>query len=67
VQLQAAVNQANEQLPDYAQLCHWVRAAHDFSHATGMSTTNGRPQRLAIHQAHASALGFSITPLEVTP
>lgn len=64
--LDAAVAQANAQLPDYAQVCQWVRAAHDFRPETGMSTANGRPQRWAIHQAHAQALGFSSHLSEVT-
>lgn len=66
-QIDAAVQAANQQLPDYAQLCQWVRAEHAFRPDTGMSTTNGRPQRSAILQAHAHALGFSSSLSEVTP
>ena len=66
-QIDAAVQAANTHLPDYAQLCQWVRAEHAFLPDTGMSTTNGRPQRSAIHDAHAHALGFSSSLSEVTP
>lgn len=66
-QIDAAVQVANSQLPDYAQLCQWVRAEHAFRPDTGMSTNNGRPQRSAILQAHAHALGFSSSLSEVAP
>lgn len=56
--LQAAVNSANAGLPDYAQIRHWVRASAAFSPETGLATANGRPQRQAILQLHADALGF---------
>ena len=65
--IEAAVQAANTHLPDYAQLCQWVRAEHTFGPDTGMSTTNGRPQRSAILRAHAHALGFSSSLSEVTP
>jgi long-subunit acyl-CoA synthetase (AMP-forming) len=66
-QIASAVQAANTQLPDYAQLCQWLRAEHAFRPDTGMSTANGRPQRSAILQAHAQALGFSSSLSEVTP
>lgn len=66
-QIEAAVQAANAQLPDYAQLRHWVRASHAFNAETGMSTANGRPQRSVVLQAHAQALGFSSSHSEVTP
>jgi hypothetical protein len=65
--IEAAVQAANTHLPDYAQLRQWVRAEHTFRPDTGMSTTNGRPQRPAILRAHAHALGFSSSLSEVTP
>jgi long-subunit acyl-CoA synthetase (AMP-forming) len=54
--LQAAVDATNATLPDYARVQHWVRARDDFNADSGMATTNGRPQRAAIWQRHASAL-----------
>lgn len=55
-QLHAAVQAANDRLPDYARIGHWVRARAEFSPATGLATANGRPQRLAILDHHADAL-----------
>lgn len=57
--LQAAVGAANTTLPDYARVQRWVRAGADFSAASGMTTSNGRPQRTAILQRHADALGLA--------
>lgn len=54
--LQAAVDTANATLPDYARVQRWVRGRADFSVAAGLATSNGRPQRAAIHQLHADAL-----------
>ncbi len=55
--LQAAVDSANAGLPDYARVQRWVRASDPFDAASGLATANGRPQRTAIWQRHASALG----------
>ena len=57
--LQAAVDAANAALPDYARVQRWVRAGADFTVASGMATANGRPQRAAILQRHADALGLA--------
>lgn len=57
--LQAAVDQANAGLPDYAQVHRWVRAAAAFSPETGLATANGRPQRAAIEALHREALGLA--------
>lgn len=65
-QIQAAVDATNEKLPDYARIHQWVKALYPFEYQTGMSTSNGRPQRTAIHQAHAKALGFSLSTTEVS-
>jgi long-subunit acyl-CoA synthetase (AMP-forming) len=54
--LEAAVDAANQTLPDYARVRRWVRARAEFSALTGMATANGRPQRAAIWQCHADAL-----------
>ena len=46
--IQAAVDLANAELPDYAQVRRWSLAA-PFSVANGQATANGRPRRGAIH------------------
>jgi len=60
--LAAAVQAANETLPDYARIAGWVRARAPFSAEAGLATANGRPRRLAIETLHADALG-SASPL----
>ena len=57
--IQAEVDAANQTLPDYARVTHWVRAQAPFSADTGMATANGRPQREAILALHAQSLGLS--------
>lgn len=47
-QLAGAVAQANEALPDYAQVHHWTRLNQPFTAANGLLTANGRPRRDAI-------------------
>ena len=47
-QITNAVNQANQALPDYAQVHSWTRLAHPFTTGNGMATANGRPKREAI-------------------
>lgn len=59
--LQSAVDAANESLPDYARVAHWVRAQAPFDAASGMATPNGRPRRDAVHRVHAAALGRHAT------
>ena len=58
-QIQAGIDAANQTLPDYAQVRHWVRAQAGFSADTGLATANGRPQRSAILDRHAEALGIA--------
>ena len=60
--LQAAVDAANACLPDYARVHRWARATQPFNTVSGMATANGRPQRTAILQAHADALGHTPSP-----
>ncbi|RZI89677.1 MAG: long-chain acyl-CoA synthetase, partial [Variovorax sp.] len=60
--LQAAVDAANATLPDYARIARWVRGRAEFSVASGLATSNGRPQRTAILQQHADALGATAAP-----
>ncbi len=54
--LQAAVDAANQTLPDYARIVTWVRGRAAFSAESGLATANGRPQRAAILQTHADVL-----------
>lgn len=61
-QLQAAVDAANQALPDYARLARWVRGRAAFEPSTGMCTQNGRAQRSAIEALHADALCEPFTP-----
>lgn len=60
--LQAAVDAANDTLPDYARIERWLRGRADFSAASGLATANGRPQRAAILQMHADALETASRP-----
>jgi long-subunit acyl-CoA synthetase (AMP-forming) len=55
--LQTAVDAANESLPDYARIRHWVRARGAFTPETGLATPNGRPRREAVLQAHPEVAG----------
>lgn len=52
----AAVAFANRDLPDYARVSAWVRAAAPFSVDNGQLTANGRPRREPIAAAYADAL-----------
>ncbi len=61
--LQAAVDAANATLPDYARVHRWVRARRPFDAESGMATTNGRPQRAAVFEAHADVLVQTTDPL----
>ncbi len=54
--LQAAVDQANAGLPDYARIGRWTRGRAPFDAASGLATANGRPQRAAIARLHADLL-----------
>jgi acyl-coenzyme A synthetase/AMP-(fatty) acid ligase len=53
--LQAAVDAANDTLPDYARVRHWVRALAPLDAANGLATANGRPRRDAVWRLHAAA------------
>ncbi len=60
--LAAAVAEANEALPDYAQVHHWTRLDQPFTAANGFLTANGRPRRDAIvehYQAQLTQSAFS--------
>lgn len=54
-QLDAAVAQANNTLPDYARVGGWI-AGPPFTLHNGQATGNGRPLRSAIATHHAAAL-----------
>ena len=54
--LQAAVDAANAELPDYARIGRWTAARAAFDPRSGLATANGRPQRQAIHSLHAEVL-----------
>jgi long-subunit acyl-CoA synthetase (AMP-forming) len=55
-QLAAAVAEANEALPDYAQVRHWTRLDQPFTCANGLLTANGRPRRDAIVERYRAQL-----------
>ncbi len=57
--LAQAVAHANQSLPDYARIGHWVQAQHPFDAASGMATANGRPRREAVALAHHMPLNAS--------
>lgn len=59
-ELAAAVAQANEALPDYAQVHHWTRLDQPFSAANGLLTANGRPRRDAIVERYRAQLTESV-------
>jgi long-chain acyl-CoA synthetase len=59
-QLQAAVDTANRDLPDYARIARWTRARAAFHPDTGMATANGRPRRNAIEALHGDALNAPV-------
>ncbi|MCD2514890.1 AMP-binding protein [Massilia sp. G4R7] len=54
-QLQQAVDLANRELPDYAQVRRWAPAA-PFTPANGLATANGRPRRPLIQQQYADRI-----------
>ena len=58
-ELAAAVAQANEALPDYAQVHHWTRLNQPFTPANGLLTANGRLRRDAIVERYRAQLSES--------
>lgn len=54
-QLQEAVDLANRELPDYAQVRRWAAVA-PFTPANGLATPNGRPRRIPIQQQYADRI-----------
>lgn len=64
-QVQAAVDQANAELPDYAQVRRW-RLAAPFTTANGLATANGRPRRAAIHDHYRQQIAALFDNTEYT-
>ncbi|PVZ65399.1 AMP-binding protein [Pelagibaculum spongiae] len=54
-QLQLAIDQVNQQLPDYAKIQQWLIVA-PFSIGNGQLTDNGRLKRAAINHQHAELI-----------
>ncbi|KAF1721517.1 AMP-binding protein [Pseudoxanthomonas wuyuanensis] len=55
-QLQQALAEVNQGLPDYAQVRRFVRAEVPFSFADGLLTSNGRPRRAAVLARYGDAI-----------
>ena len=55
-QLQAVVDQANQQLPDYARIGQWHILEKPFSVSDGLLTSNGRPRREKIIEFYRSLI-----------
>ena len=53
VEIQAVVDAANCELPDYARVEHWLRLQEPLSLTNGLSTENGRPRREKIQERYA--------------
>ncbi|MGW8392694.1 AMP-binding protein [Pseudoduganella sp. HUAS MS19] len=54
-QVQQAVDLANQELPDYAQVRRWTLVP-PFTTDNGQATPNGRPRRATIQQQHAALI-----------
>ena len=54
--IDAAVRVANHQLPDYAQIAHWIRAPEAFSARNGLATPNRRVRRDAVWKHYRARL-----------
>ncbi|MDQ6956477.1 MAG: long-chain acyl-CoA synthetase, partial [Mariprofundaceae bacterium] len=54
--LAAAFASANQRLPDYAQVHHWVVAEEAFSIENGQWTGTGRPRRIFIKKHYHQAI-----------
>ncbi|MGM0594815.1 MAG: AMP-binding protein [Pseudomonadota bacterium] len=55
-EVQSAIVQANQQLPDYAQVSAWLVADQPFSLDNGQFTATGRPRREAIRRAYGDRI-----------
>lgn len=54
--VEAALDGANEHLPDYARVRAWIPAREPFTLGNGMSTPNGRLRRSCIFNAYADQI-----------
>jgi long-chain acyl-CoA synthetase len=54
--VEAALEQANRRLPDYARVRAWIPAAEPFTAGNGLSTPNGRLRRSAIFGRYAAQI-----------
>lgn len=54
-EIQQAINQINQELPDYAQISHWL-LIEPMTPANGLATVNGRPKRQVIEIKYKQAL-----------
>ncbi|WP_194789968.1 AMP-binding protein [Pseudomonas sp. UFMG81] len=66
-QLTSAVNQANQLLPDYAQVHRWTRLEQPFTPENGLLTANGRPRRDAIIERYQRLLHADDLSEEIAP
>lgn len=64
-QIAAAVERANRELPDYAQVRRWTLVP-PFTPANGQATANGRPRRALIHQIYAGQIASLYDTTEYT-
>jgi long-chain acyl-CoA synthetase len=60
--IEAALDQANRRLPDYAQVRGWIPATEPFTANNGMSTANGRLRRTAILGRYAAQIDALYQP-----
>jgi long-subunit acyl-CoA synthetase (AMP-forming) len=60
--IEAALDKANRQLPDYAQVRAWIPAMEPFTFGNGMSTANGRLRRTEIFGKYASRIDALYQP-----
>lgn len=47
-EIERAIEQVNQSLPDYAQMGHYIVAKEPFTVSNGLATANGRPRREAV-------------------
>jgi long-chain acyl-CoA synthetase len=55
-QMNIAINQTNQTLPDYAQIKYWLKADAAFSTSNHQLTANGRLKRDMIWQAYQAKI-----------
>ena len=60
-QVEAAIRQANEQLPDYARISAWLRADPPFSVENHQLTATGRPRREEIARVYGERVNALYT------